>query len=119
MAGWVGKPSGLPVAFGTGLSTLSSSATRLTAGAGYRYQKEAIMASTSSLASSCATLRASINEPGFAEAKFLKQHFAAMSRPDQLTILALVHSRAMAEYSRRNKEAGRANRVIVTRQEAK
>lgn len=77
------------------------------------------MANTPSLASSCATLRASINTPGFAEAKFLKQHFAAMSRPDQLTILALVHSRAIAEGSRRARDAGRANHNIVARKGAK
>ena len=77
------------------------------------------MANTSSLASSCATLRASISSPGFAEAKFLKQHFGDMCRSDQLTILALVHSRALAERSRKAAEAGRVNRNIVTRKGAK
>jgi hypothetical protein len=77
------------------------------------------MPNNHTLASSCATLRASIHDPSFTEAKFLKQHFASMCRADQLTILALVHSRAMAERSRRALEAGRANRNIVTRMGAK
>ena len=71
------------------------------------------MASTSSIASSCATLRTHINTPGFAESKFLARHFAEMCRADQLTILALVHSRARAEQSRQARDAGRANRNIV------
>lgn len=92
---------------------------RLAARGGQPLYKEANMASTLSLDSSCAILRASIHTPGFAESKFLRQHFAAMSRCDQLTILALVHNRALAEGSRRAKEAGRVNHVIVARKEAK
>ena len=65
------------------------------------------MSKTSFLASSCATIRSSINVPGFTEAKFLSKHFAAMSRPDQLTILALVHSRALAENKRQVQHANR------------
>jgi hypothetical protein len=90
----------------------------LTAGAGYRYQKEAIMADSPSLASSCAAVRASVKTPGFTEAKFLSQHFVAMSRADQLTILALVHSRALAERNRRAKVPG-VTRNITVRQEGK
>ena len=77
------------------------------------------MANTSPLAASCAALRTHINTPGFAESKFLAQHFASMCRADQLTILALVHSRAMAEGSRKAHDAGRANRNITARKEAK
>ena len=77
------------------------------------------MANTSPIASSCATLRNHINTPGFAESKFLAQHFAAMCRSDQLTIMALVHSRAMAENSRRARDAGRANQNIVARKGGK
>ena len=77
------------------------------------------MANTSSIASSCAALRTHLNAPGFAESKFLAQHFSAMCRADQLTILALVHSRAMAEGSRKAVAAGRANRNIVARKGAK
>lgn len=76
------------------------------------------MPNTPTLASSCATLRAHINTPGFTESKFLAQHFAAMSRPDQLTILALVHSRAVAERTRRAKVSG-ATRIITVRKEGK
>ena len=77
------------------------------------------MTNVPTLASSCATLRATINDPGFTEAKFLKQHFAAMSRPDQLTILALVHSRAMAERSRQVRDASRGNQNGIAHTGAK
>ena len=77
------------------------------------------MSNTQTLASSCAALRTHINAPGFAESKFLAQHFAAMSRADQLTILALVHSRALAATKRGTQDAGPAARAIVVRKEAK
>ena len=81
-------------------------------GAVYPLYKEAIVANTSPIASSCAALRHHINTPGFAESKFLTQHFAAMCRADQLTILALVHSRAIAENKRQVQHANR-NAVAV------
>ena len=67
---------------------------------------------TPSIASSCATLRTHINTPGFAESKFLTQHFAAMCRSDQLTILALVHSRALAESKRKVRDADRTTNGV-------
>ena len=76
------------------------------------------MSNKPSLASSCATLRTQINTPGFAESKFLAQHFAAMCRADQLTILALVHSRAQAEKKRHTQHSAPA-RNIVARKETK
>ena len=66
------------------------------------------MASTSSIASSCAALRNHIHSPGFSESRFLSRHFSAMSRADQLTILALVHSRALAENQRQVRHANRS-----------
>lgn len=65
------------------------------------------------LASSCATLRTHINTPGFTESKFLAKHFAAMCRADQLTILSLVHNRAMAEKNRHASQSARATRNIA------
>lgn len=70
-------------------------------------------------ASSCATLRAQINTPGFAELKFLAKHFAAMCRADQLTILALVHDRARAERSRKARDPGQLTRNVSVRKGAK
>ena len=76
-------------------------------------------ASPTTVVSTYANLRTHINTPGYAESKFLAQHFAEMCRSDQLTILGLVHSRAMAEGSRKAHDASRANRNIIARKEAK
>ena len=75
-------------------------------------------ASPTAVGSNYANLRTHINTPGYAESKFLAQHFAAMCRSDQLTILALVHSRALAEKKRHTQHSAPTARTIVARKGA-